>query len=51
MVSDSINVAPVGNDNRQLGAPIDSMQNGNIISWKDNVEQNSRLPFLYAFRI
>jgi len=28
--------------------PIDSLQNGNIISWKDYVEQNSRLPFLYA---
>lgn len=28
--------------------PINYSQNGNIISWKDYVEQNSRLPFLYA---
>lgn len=30
------------------GMPISFSQNGNIISWKDYVEQNSRLPFLYA---
>src|SRR5659263_362738 len=28
--------------------PINYSHNGNIISWKDYVEQNSRLPFLYA---
>jgi len=28
--------------------PITFSQNGNIISWKDYVEQNSNLPFLYA---
>ena len=28
--------------------PINYSQNGKIISWKDYVEQNSRLPFLYA---
>ena len=28
--------------------PINFSQNGNIISWKDYVEQNSNLPFLYA---
>lgn len=30
------------------GMPLSFSQNGNIISWKDYVEQNSRLPFLYA---
>ncbi|PWB51246.1 MAG: hypothetical protein C3F06_10530 [Candidatus Methanoperedenaceae archaeon] len=30
------------------GMPISFSQNQNIISWKDYVEQNSRLPFLYA---
>ncbi len=30
------------------GMPISFSQNGNIISWKDYVEQNSRLPFLYV---
>ncbi|MGZ6540127.1 MAG: hypothetical protein ACXVEB_17260 [Bacteroidia bacterium] len=28
--------------------PINFSQNGNIISWKDYVEKNSSLPFLYA---
>jgi len=28
--------------------PIDFSRNGNIISWKDYVEQNSSLPFLYV---
>lgn len=28
--------------------PMDFSQDGNIISWKDYVEKNSRLPFLYA---
>jgi hypothetical protein len=30
------------------GLPISFSQDGNIISWKDYVEQNSRLPFLYV---
>lgn len=30
------------------GMPISFSQDGNIISWKDYVEQNSRLPFLYV---
>lgn len=30
------------------GIPISFLQNGNIISWKDYIEQNVRTPFLYV---
>ena len=46
--SESINLARSEMMTGSSGAPIAFSQNGNIISWKDYVEQNSRLPFLYA---
>ncbi|MCX9082512.1 MAG: hypothetical protein OIN83_09975 [Candidatus Methanoperedens sp.] len=49
---------PDGSDNISLArsemmtgggmVPIDFSQNGNIVSWKEYVEKNSNLPFLYA---
>ncbi|CAG0958701.1 hypothetical protein METP3_00692 [Methanosarcinales archaeon] len=46
--SEDVIVARSGMMTGGENVPINFSQNGNIISWKDYVEQNSSLPFLYV---